>query len=216
MLVLMSREAIIAADSYSRRYEASRNPAKQYVDETENIQEQLRSQMTQRERTMKWLSDNRYSIVVGSWVASISAAWGIVGRNPYLTGQQKLVQARVYAQGLTLAVVIISLAFETSDQRAGKGRWETVKVLDPNDPTHKHMIEKKIHHERYQGEDQWMDMIAAEEERMKEREQAVKEMEAKDKKGHKKAPKKDSKEVREEALHGAKAEEDKDSKVKAP
>lgn len=170
---------------------------------------------------MKWLSDNRYSIVVGSWVASISAAWGIVGRNPYLTSQQKLVQARVYAQGLTLAVVIISLAFETSDSRAGKGRWETVKVLDPNDPEHKHMIEKKVHHERYQGEDQWMDMIAAEEERMKDREQAKRNMEKKDQKNKKgenqgQGQVKHKKSVEDEALHGAKAEDDKDSKVRAP
>lgn len=177
--------------------------------------------MTSTERTKQWLSDNRYSIVFGSWVASITAAWGIVGRNPYLTGQQKLVQARVYAQGLTLAVVIISLAFETSDSRTGKGRWETVKVLDPNDPTHKHMIEKKVHHERYEGEDQWMDMIAAEEERMKEREQHVKNLEKKDKKSqkgkeHKKEGKNEGKNSEDYLHDGKRAEEDKDSKVKAP
>ena len=224
---LTGRTAIIYADTYSRRFEASRHPEKNYQDDSENIQEQLRSQMSSTDRTKKWLSDNRYSIVVGSWVASISAALGIVGKNPYLTGQQKLVQARVYAQGLTLAVVIISLAFETSDSRAGKGRWETVKILDPNDPTHKHVIEKKIHHERYEGEDQWMDMIAAEEERIKERERGVKEMEEKDKKSgkHEKheekgkgkgKQEKSMKEQRDDMLHGSKAEEDKDKKVNAP
>lgn len=85
----------------------------------------------------------------------MAAALGIVGRSKYLTGQQKLVQARVYAQGLTLAVVIASLALEGKDMGQGEGRWETVKVLDPSDPKHKHLIEKKLHHERYAGEDQW-------------------------------------------------------------
>ena len=85
----------------------------------------------------------------------MAIALGIVGRSPYLTTPQKLVQARVYAQGLTLAVLIATAAFELSDQKKGEGRWETVKVLDPNDPTHKHMIEKKVHHESYAGEDQW-------------------------------------------------------------
>ena len=79
----------------------------------------------------------------------------MVNRNPYLTGSQKLVQARMYAQGSTLAVLMASFAFETADAKNGKGRWETIKILDPNDPTHKHMIEKRIHHERYAGEDQW-------------------------------------------------------------
>lgn len=83
-------------------------------------------------------------------------ALGLVGRNPYMSGQQKLVQARVYAQGLTLAVLVASFALEGNDLREGKGRWETVRVLDPDDPEHKRIIEKQVHKESYQGEDQWM------------------------------------------------------------
>ena len=86
----------------------------------------------------------------------MAVAFGLVNRNPYWTAAQKLVQARVYAQGLTLAVLVASFALEGNDMRTGKGRWETVKVLDPNDPEHKKMIEKRIHHEAYAGEDQWM------------------------------------------------------------
>jgi len=83
-------------------------------------------------------------------------SFGLVHRNPYLTGAQKIVQARVYAQGLTLGVLLASLSLETNDKVKKQGRWETVKVLDPNDPTHKRLIEKRVHHERYPGEDQWM------------------------------------------------------------
>jgi len=104
----------------------------------------------------------------------MGVSFALVHRNPYLTGAQKLVQARVYAQGLTLAVLLTSLAFETNDARKKQGRWETVQVLDPSDPTHKRMIEKRVHHERYPGEDQWMDMVAAEERKMKEREAKIK------------------------------------------
>ncbi|KAL1306591.1 hypothetical protein AAFC00_005275 [Neodothiora populina] len=166
--------AIISADKYSRAYEAARNPEKQFVDSSTTIQQQLEAQKPTSQRLKDWGQENRYSIVFGSWVASMVTAFALVGRNPYLSGAQKLVQARVYAQGLTMAVVIASVALEAKDQQSGAGRWETVKVLDPNDPTHKHVIEKKIHHERYAGEDQWMDMVAAEEERIKQREAAVK------------------------------------------
>jgi hypothetical protein len=135
-----------------------------------------------------WANENRYTIVFGSWVASMGVSFALVHRNPYLTGAQKLVQARVYAQGLTLGILLASLALETNDARKKQGRWETVKVLDPSDPTHKRLIEKRVHHERYPGEDQWMgkcnkppvtwepganartDMVAAEERKMKERE----------------------------------------------
>ncbi|KAF7845649.1 hypothetical protein BT93_L1428, partial [Corymbia citriodora subsp. variegata] len=178
--------AIISADRYSRKFEEGRNPQKGFTDSATTMQSQLESQKPFAQRAKDWGTANRYSIVFGSWVASMGTAFALVGRNPYLTGQQKLVQARVYAQGLTLAVVVASLALEANDRGKGEGRWETVKVLDPNDPTHKHMIEKKIHHEKYAGEDQWMDMIAAEEERMKEREANVKEQEDSDKKKGKK------------------------------
>jgi hypothetical protein len=167
--------AIISADSYSRRFERARNPEYQFQDESENLSKTLASQKTAGQRAMTWASDNRYSIVFASWIASMGGALTIVGRSPYLTTQQKLVQARVYAQGLTMAVVIASLAFEGVDSAQGKGRWETVRYVDPNDPEHKKVIEKQIHHEKYKGEDQWMDMVAAEEERLKEREEAKEE-----------------------------------------
>lgn len=85
----------------------------------------------------------------------MAGSWHFVNRNPYLSGSQKLVQARMYAQGGTLAALLTSFAIEGNDAAKGKGRWETIKVIDPNDPEHKHLIEKRIHHERYAGEDQW-------------------------------------------------------------
>ncbi|KAI9703935.1 MAG: hypothetical protein M1820_005717 [Bogoriella megaspora] len=172
--------AIISADRYSRKFEEERNPEKKYVDSSTTLSQELESQKSTTQKVGDWAKENRYPIVFASWVASMGAALGIVGRNPYLTGQQKLVQARVYAQGLTLAVLVASFAFETSDAAKGKGRWETIRVLDPNDPEHKHVIEKQIHHERYAGEDQWRDMIEAEEQRREERRQAVKKKEEED------------------------------------
>lgn len=166
---------------------------------------------------MKWLQDNRYGIVLGSWVVSITAALGIVGKNPYLTGQQKLVQARVYAQGFTIAAVIASLAFEGNDRMSGSGRWETVKIVDPNDPEHKHIIEKKIHHEKYSGEDQWMDMVEAEERRIKEREEAVKQRqqsEEKSGKGKQSSEKHDEKDDKKDDKKEEKKDDKKDSEKK--
>ncbi|KAL1582606.1 hypothetical protein WHR41_08554 [Cladosporium halotolerans] len=202
--------AIVAADSNSRNFENARNPERQFRDESQNLQAELSSQKPLSQRALTWAADNRYSLVFGSWVASMGGALAFVGRNPYLTGQQKLVQARVYAQGLTMAVVIASLAFEGVDSAQGKGRWETVRYLDPEDPEHKRVVEKQVHHERYAGEDQWRDMVAAEEERIKEREEAVAKRE--EQKGHKEKAKRHT---LEKAEHG-KPEESKDSKLNAP
>ena len=147
--------AIIAADRSSRGFEAQREPGRGYKDRASIDLEAAKASESSFQKAKSWGREHRYPIVTASWVASMGIALGLVGRNPYLSDAQKLVQARVYAQGLTLAVLVATAALESGDAVQGKGRWETVMVLDPEDPEHKHMIEKKIHHEQYAGEDLW-------------------------------------------------------------
>lgn len=161
--------AMVVAERYSIAYQRSHDAMNNYLGEAARAREQARRQgKTETQRLLDWARDNRYGIVFASWVAAMGAAFAIVGRNKYMSTSQKIVQARVYAQGLTLAVLIATAAFETADARAGKGRWETVMVVDPDDPTHTHMIEKKVHKEDYEGQDLWKQMVAAEEKRLAE------------------------------------------------
>lgn len=164
--------AIVNAERYSNAFHKRNNPMNFYKDDASRAAEIAREQETTLQRFQQWGKSNRYSIVFGSWIAAMGVAGFIVSRNKYISTSQKLVQARVYAQGLTLAVLIATAAFETRDARNGEGRWETVMVLDPNDPEHKHLIEKRIHKEEYEGQDLWKDMVAAEERKMQERKKA--------------------------------------------
>jgi len=172
--------AIVCADRSSRNYESQRDPQRQYRDKATMDLEAARKNESAFQKFKDWGRENRYPIVTASWVASMGIALGLVGRNPYLSRAQKLVQARVYAQGLTLAVLVATAAFEVGDANKGRGRWETVMILDPDDPEHKHMIEKRIHHEAYSGEDLWRDMVATEERKIKARSQAAVGKEVKD------------------------------------
>ena len=136
---------IVYADHYSRQYEASQNPKE--VEFRKQQQDQAikdKEGKTFTQRAMEFGKKERYKIVGGSWIASIVAAFAIVNRDKYLTGAQKIVQARVYAQFLTVGVLIATAAFEISDQRSGQGRYETVRYVDPKDPEHKRMIEKQV------------------------------------------------------------------------
>jgi hypothetical protein len=151
--------AIIAADRASRNFEGARDPARRYRDQATTQAEEIRQSETTLQRVKDWGRENRYPIVTASWVASMGIALGLVGRDPYLSRAQKLVQARVYAQGLTIAILLATALLEVGDASKGKGRWETVMILDPNDPEHKHLIEKRIHHEAYEGEDLWRGML---------------------------------------------------------
>ncbi|KAI4200153.1 MAG: hypothetical protein LQ350_004114 [Teloschistes chrysophthalmus] len=177
--------AIITADHFSRAYEKSKHPEDQFLDAQAKARAQQLSQQTAYERFMTFGKENRYQIVGGSWVASMAIALSIVGRSPYLSTAQKLVQARVYAQALTIAVLVATAAFEIGDRNKEEGRWETVKYVDPDDPERKRMVEKKVHHESYRGEDQWRDMVEAEEKKEKARLDAVHEQEERDRRAGK-------------------------------
>lgn len=162
--------AIINADRFSAAFQKAQDPKAQYQDASQRARELVRENESTYQRFLQWGRENRYSIVGASWVASMAIALALVKRAPMSTSQ-KVVQARVYAQGLTLAVLIVSAAFEMNDVKKGEGRWETVLVVDPDDPKHEHLIEKKIHKEEYEGQDLWKDMVAAEERRLKEKKQ---------------------------------------------
>ncbi|KPM40684.1 hypothetical protein AK830_g5853 [Neonectria ditissima] len=157
--------AIINADRWSMQHQNSLNPMHGYKDMTQRAQQMARENESAYERFIEYGRENRYSIVFASWLASMALAFALVSRSPMSTAN-KVVQARVYAQGLTLAILIVTAAFEMNDAKSGAGRWQTVMVLDPNDPEHKHMIEQRIHKEEYEGQDLWKDMVAAEEKRL--------------------------------------------------
>lgn len=147
--------AITTAERYSIAFSKAKDPMNFYKDESQRVLEEARHREGEVKRFMDWGRENRYQIVFTSWIAAMGIALALVSRNKFLSGSQKLVQARMYAQGLTLAVLIATAAFETSDARSGKGRWETVLVVDPNDPKHEHLIEKRVHKEEYEGQDLW-------------------------------------------------------------
>lgn len=205
---------IVTADHFSRAYEKASNPkdVEYQQRESRRIQEEKEGK-TFTERAMDFGRKERYKIVAGSWVASMITAFALVNRNKYLTGQQKLVQARVYAQFLTLGVLVASAAFEISDSRSETGRYETVKYIDPNDPEHKRMLERRQEiPQGDSGDESWKDMVAAEEERIKEKEEQEKRYRKQHEKKHpqpkqeKKQDKKEGKEDDEEKEEGDKKE----------
>ncbi|BCR86372.1 HIG1 domain-containing protein [Aspergillus chevalieri] len=160
---------IISADNASRSFEASRNAERQWYENREQrLREEELQGMSFMDRAFAFARREKYKIVSATWVASMIGSWVFVGRNPYLSGQQKIVQARVYAQGLTLAVLVASAAFEISDQRKGRGMLKQGQEgkADMNAAAKEQAAEEQ------QG-DLWKDMVAAEEQRLKQKHQSL-------------------------------------------
>lgn len=169
---------IIAADHASRSFEAQRNADTRYL---ENREQRLRreelAQMNFKDRALAWAKEEKYKIIGATWLASMVGSFVLVGRNPYLSGQQKIVQARVYAQGLTLAVLCASAAFEIHDQRKGQGILDAARKGQQANRE----VEQPIHISHERSQDLWKDMVAAEEQRLREKEKPLHEKEEKGK-----------------------------------
>ncbi|RAO70435.1 uncharacterized protein BHQ10_006447 [Talaromyces amestolkiae] len=216
---------IIAADHSSRQYEAERNVGLKYLGEREErLRREELAQMSLGNRIGAWAREEKYKIIGATWIASIVGSFVLVGRNPYLTGQQKIVQARVYAQGLTLAVMCASAAFEIHDQRKGQGLLDTAKKGREAVKEAKNQPAELHHQRRDENTDLWQDMVAAEEQKLKSRHQPLYEHEEKkgavteavkakkEEKAPKEAPKEEAKEEKEEKEDEKEEPEEKDEK----
>ncbi|PYI16701.1 hypothetical protein BO99DRAFT_404950 [Aspergillus violaceofuscus CBS 115571] len=163
---------IIAADHASRDFEASRNASQVwYKDRNERLRQEELASLSTVDRITAWAKREKYKIVGATWVASMVGSFAMVNRNKFLSASQKIVQARVYAQGLTLAVLVASAAFEIQDQRKGKGLLDKAKAEKEAAKLEK--SEASTAGAREETGDLWKDMVAAEEERLKRKKQSL-------------------------------------------
>jgi hypothetical protein len=58
------------------------------------------------QKMREWAMKNQYKVILSSWAVSLGIAGAIVMANKHQTKAQKIVQARMWAQGLTVGVLI--------------------------------------------------------------------------------------------------------------
>jgi len=83
--------------------------------------------MSTGEKVADWAQRHEYSIIVGGWALSLAVAGGIVSRNRYQTTPQKVVQARMWAQGLTIGIILGAAGLKTN---LNKGESASMPVPD--------------------------------------------------------------------------------------
>lgn len=157
---------ITAAEHASQNYQAQHNKDQRWLMAREQSMRSTElAQQSTRDRIIGRARQEKYKLIGAAWIVSMIGSFVLVGRNPYLTGQQKIVQARVYAQGLTVAILCASAGLEIAEQRRGRGILDAQKVGVVMSEVRQHdAAENSKHH----GEaDLWKDMVAAEELRLK-------------------------------------------------
>ncbi|KZT72478.1 hypothetical protein DAEQUDRAFT_743555 [Daedalea quercina L-15889] len=101
--------------------------------EREEAQKEKRWEALGREEKLKdWAIRNQYKIILGSWAASMAIAGGIVWRDKYVlyptphqTPTQKIVQVRMWAQGLTIGVLIAAGILTQTNREAAIQKPQT-------------------------------------------------------------------------------------------
>lgn len=66
------------------------------------------------------LSSNQYKIIFTSWLASMYGSWVYVNRDKVMTTPQKLVQARMYAQAITILLLLSTILLAMKEEELNK------------------------------------------------------------------------------------------------
>ncbi|KAF7302199.1 HIG1 domain-containing protein [Mycena indigotica] len=67
-----------------------------------------------KDKIADWARRHEYSIIVGGWALSLALAGAIISRDRYQTTAQKIVQARMWAQGLTIGIILTAAGLKTN------------------------------------------------------------------------------------------------------
>ncbi|KAF5092678.1 hypothetical protein D0Z00_004462 [Geotrichum galactomycetum] len=72
------------------------------------------------ERAKVYGIENKYKIIVGAWAASLGGSFWWINRDKFLTKSQKIVQARMYAQALTVVILLGSMLLSVNSYQGAK------------------------------------------------------------------------------------------------
>ncbi|KAI6169763.1 hypothetical protein EDD17DRAFT_30142 [Pisolithus thermaeus] len=86
------------------------------LDRVASEEEARWSSLSVKDKVADWAARHKYGIICGSWALSLAVAGAIISRDKYQSVPQKVVQARVWAQGLTVGVLLVAGAL-THSQR---------------------------------------------------------------------------------------------------
>ncbi|CAK5263138.1 unnamed protein product [Mycena citricolor] len=145
-LIVIAPALSIQAERRGLEYEKSQweGDGARLIERHEEQQLTSWERMSTKEKLGDWASRHEYSIIVGSWALSLALAGGIISRDKYQTTAQKIVQARMWAQGLTIGIILTAAALKTN---MNKGE-------EPNIPTSDHSwMDVVQQHERDRAEE---------------------------------------------------------------
>jgi hypothetical protein len=107
------------ADDGSVKYDEDKYQS-EYKAKVAAEKQAMYNSLSQSEKILHNLDENKYAIIVSAWAASLYGSWKLVDRDIYMTRAQKLVQARVYAQAITVVLLLSTIVLSMQEAKIKK------------------------------------------------------------------------------------------------
>lgn len=91
-----------------------------YLKQKEDEELNKWNQLAWSDKLFYKVNNNKYSLIIGAWAASLYGSWKIVNKDKYMTSAQKAVQARVYAQAITVVLLLGTILMSLHEQELKK------------------------------------------------------------------------------------------------
>jgi hypothetical protein len=88
------------------------------------------SKLPLNQKLLQGAINHKYKIIVGAWAASMYGSWVYVDRDPIMTKTQKIVQARMYAQFLTVGLLLGSIGLSMYDEKNHPEHYKKDELSD--------------------------------------------------------------------------------------
>ncbi|KIJ16251.1 hypothetical protein PAXINDRAFT_168766 [Paxillus involutus ATCC 200175] len=126
MVMMVAPAVSIQAERRSLAFERTNTwagVAKLELDRVTAEEDARWNSLSTGEKVQDWATRHQYSIILGSWTLSMALAGTIIAKDRYQSLPQKVVQARMWAQGLTIGVLVAAgaLTHKNRQEAAASG-----------------------------------------------------------------------------------------------
>ncbi|EIW82262.1 mitochondrion protein [Coniophora puteana RWD-64-598 SS2] len=130
----------IRAEHAGLEYERSKwtGVGKMEIDRQAEEENRRWASLGMKDKAAEWAANHQLSVISGTWALSVAAIGSYIMKDPLQTTPQKVVQVRVWAQGITIGVLIAAAVFTHAQRREA-----AANKTKNNDHTWAHVIEEQ-------------------------------------------------------------------------
>lgn len=112
-----------------------------YLNQQETEKLEQWNKLSTADKIFTRVNENKYKLIISAWALSLWGSWHIVNKDKYMSTTQKAVQARVYAQAITVALLLGTVLLSMHEQ-------ELKKKQPPPVPEWKKFLDEQESHKK--------------------------------------------------------------------